>query len=98
MLSATAAASRVATDGTRSAIERVVAPAFAFAVPQRCLVVLVTTKDGGSGLGLSLALRALDLHHGNINVESEVGSGTVVTSRLPTVYHGDSLRSDKALE
>jgi hypothetical protein len=48
LLPASAAASRPATDGTRTAIERVVAPAFAFAVPQRCLLVLVTTKDGGN--------------------------------------------------
>src|SRR5947209_6651889 len=59
LLSATAAASRVATDGTRSAIERVVAPAFAFAVPQRCLVVLVTTKDGGNWGTVGLNLQNL---------------------------------------
>jgi len=47
-LSATAAASQLATDGTRTAIERVVAPAFAFAVPERCLLVRVTTDDGGN--------------------------------------------------
>jgi hypothetical protein len=47
LLPATATASRPATDGTRTAIERAVAPAFAFAGPQRCLLVLVTTEDGG---------------------------------------------------
>jgi hypothetical protein len=46
-LSATAAASRLATDGTRTAIERAVAPAVASGVPQRCLLALLTTKDGG---------------------------------------------------
>lgn len=48
LLSATASASRPATDGTRTAIERAVARAVAFAVPQRCLLALVTTKDGGA--------------------------------------------------
>jgi hypothetical protein len=46
LLPAAAAASRLATDGTRTAIERAVAPAFDG--PQRCVLVLVTSKDGGN--------------------------------------------------
>ncbi|HKD66383.1 MAG TPA: ATP-binding protein [Candidatus Binataceae bacterium] len=42
-----------------------------------------TTKPGGSGLGLSLALRAIDLHKGTIEVDSKAGSGTRVCVRLP---------------
>jgi signal transduction histidine kinase len=42
-----------------------------------------TTKKGGSGLGLPLAMRAIDLHNGSINVESEVGAGTAFKIRLP---------------
>lgn len=42
-----------------------------------------TTKESGSGLGLSLALRAVDLHHGTIAVDSKVGQGTTLTIRLP---------------
>jgi signal transduction histidine kinase/HAMP domain-containing protein len=42
-----------------------------------------TTKEGGSGLGLPLALRAIDLHRGTVNVQSKVGSGTTVRIRLP---------------
>jgi signal transduction histidine kinase len=42
-----------------------------------------TTKKGGSGLGLPLALRAVDLHHGTIQVESQPGTGTTVRIRLP---------------
>jgi signal transduction histidine kinase len=44
-----------------------------------------TTKKGGSGLGLPLALRAVDLHHGTIRVESQAGTGTTVKIRLPIV-------------
>ena len=43
-----------------------------------------TTKEGGSGVGLSLAMRAVDLHQGTINVASRVGVGTTFTIRLPT--------------
>ncbi len=42
-----------------------------------------TTKPGGTGLGLSLALRAIDLHHGTIDIDSETGFGTMVRVRLP---------------
>jgi len=42
-----------------------------------------TTKEGGSGLGLPLALRAIDLHQGSIKVESRAGAGTTFRIRLP---------------
>lgn len=42
-----------------------------------------TTKPGGTGLGLSLALRAVDLHQGTIDVDSQTGFGTRVRVRLP---------------
>jgi signal transduction histidine kinase len=37
----------------------------------------------GTGLGLVIVKRCVDLHRGNINVESKVGEGTTVTVRLP---------------
>lgn len=42
-----------------------------------------TTKKNGNGLGLPLALRAIDLHHGTMELQSEIGEGTTVTIRLP---------------
>ena len=42
-----------------------------------------TTKEGGSGLGLSLALRAVDLHYGMMEVQSNPGAGTIVKIKLP---------------
>ncbi len=42
-----------------------------------------TTKRRGSGIGLSLVFRTVQLHNGDIDVESTVGSGTTFIVRLP---------------
>jgi signal transduction histidine kinase/HAMP domain-containing protein len=42
-----------------------------------------TTKKNGNGLGLPLALRAIDLHRGTMDIRSERGAGTTVVIRLP---------------
>jgi signal transduction histidine kinase len=42
------------------------------------------TDDGaGSGLGLYIVKEAIDKLNGNINIESEVGKGTIVTFKIP---------------
>ncbi|HXR35269.1 MAG TPA: ATP-binding protein, partial [Candidatus Binataceae bacterium] len=51
---------------------------------ERIFNLYFTTKEGGTGLGLSLALRAVDLHGGSVNVESKVGDGTTFRIQLPT--------------
>lgn len=40
-------------------------------------------EEGGAGLGLSIARRIIDLHHGRIEVSSEVGKGSSFTVTLP---------------
>ncbi|WP_248925789.1 ATP-binding protein [Paenibacillus hamazuiensis] len=40
-------------------------------------------KTGGSGLGLSIAKRIVDLHHGSIDALSEEGVGTTIRVKLP---------------
>lgn len=42
-----------------------------------------TTKPDGSGLGLSLVYRIVQLHDGHVDVSSEVGRGTTMSVRLP---------------
>jgi two-component system, OmpR family, phosphate regulon sensor histidine kinase PhoR len=43
-----------------------------------------TRSTGGSGLGLSIVKKIIDLHKGMIEVESEVGRGTTFIVSLPT--------------
>jgi PAS domain S-box-containing protein len=42
-----------------------------------------TTKSGGSGLGLALVYRIVQLHNGTVEVISELGRGTSMIIRLP---------------
>ena len=42
-----------------------------------------TTKKNGNGVGLPLAMRAVDLHNGTLNVDSKLNQGTSVRIRLP---------------
>jgi signal transduction histidine kinase len=41
---------------------------------------------GGSGLGLALVKKIIELHYGNITVESNLGDGTKFTVKLPCLH------------
>jgi PAS domain S-box-containing protein len=49
-----------------------------------------TTKSGGSGIGLAMTYRILQLHHGSVEVQSRQGRGTEFLLRIPLVA-GDRL-------
>jgi signal transduction histidine kinase len=42
-----------------------------------------TTKDKGSGIGLSLSRRIINLHGGSIQISSKKGEGTLILINLP---------------
>ncbi len=42
-----------------------------------------TTKSGGSGIGLAMTYRILQLHHGSVDVQSKVERGTEFRLRIP---------------
>ena len=51
---------------------------------ERIFKMYYTTKPEGTGIGLALVRRVVDLHHGSIEIRSTVGQGTSVIVRLPT--------------
>jgi signal transduction histidine kinase len=46
----------------------------------------MTSKEGGTGLGLAQAKKIVDIHEGEIDLESSAGKGTTVIIRLPVSY------------
>ena len=63
---------------------------------ERIFTLYFTTKKNGNGLGLPLALRAIDLHHGTMELQSEAGAGTTVTIRLPITRESDDFAQAQA--
>jgi two-component system sensor histidine kinase AtoS len=43
----------------------------------------ITTKQEGSGLGMSISYDIIQAHHGSIAVQSKEGEGATFTVRLP---------------
>ena len=50
---------------------------------ERVFRMYYSTKPDGTGIGLPLVRRVIDLHHGSIEILSTVGRGTTVSVRLP---------------
>jgi signal transduction histidine kinase len=50
---------------------------------EQIFAMYYTTKPGGSGIGLHLVRRVVDMHNGDVQILSRVGRGTSVVVRLP---------------
>ena len=44
-----------------------------------------TTKEQGSGIGLSMAKKIIDCHHGLIDVKNRTGAGVLFSVRIPLI-------------
>jgi signal transduction histidine kinase len=64
-------------------------------IKERLFEPFVTTKSGGSGLGLSIVHRAVEAHHGFILVDTPDQQGTRFTVILPKLGSDGAKRSPK---
>lgn len=63
-------------------------PGIPAAVRERIFEPYFTTKEKGSGIGLALTRKTLQLHGGTAVVESEEGRGTTMILSLPVAWSG----------
>jgi signal transduction histidine kinase len=56
---------------------------------KRIFSLFYTTKPGGTGIGLAMAFRVVQLHNGTIDFTSEVNRGTTFRITLPVGAHQD---------
>jgi signal transduction histidine kinase len=52
---------------------------------EKIFLPFFTTKPSGTGLGMAIVKKIVDLHGGDVGVESEPGRGTRVRISLPAV-------------
>jgi PAS domain S-box-containing protein len=57
-----------------------------------------TTKKGGSGIGLAMTYRVMQLHNGSVEFDSRDGQGTTFHLRLPAVVTNESPVSEVTAE
>lgn len=57
---------------------------------QKIFNLYFTTKKEGSGIGLAMTYRVVQLHNGAIDVQSQLGEGTTFTLRIPLNHPSDA--------
>jgi signal transduction histidine kinase len=79
------AGDRPAQAGWKSAVLRVTdqGPGIPEEIREKIFDLYFTTKVGGSGIGLAMTYRILQLHHGSVEVQSERDRGTEFRLRIP---------------
>ena len=76
----------IESDGGRRSIEITISDTGRGVPPEiqpKLFRAFMTSKDGGTGLGLAQAKKIIDIHGGEIILESPTGKGTAVTVRIP---------------
>jgi signal transduction histidine kinase len=72
-VAATSAVLRIADEG----------PGIPSEIREKIFDLYFTTKSGGSGIGLAMTYRILQLHHGSVEVESRQDRGAEFQLRIP---------------
>jgi PAS domain S-box-containing protein len=60
-------------------------PGIPASVREKVFNLYFTTKKGGSGIGLAMTYRVMQLHNGSVEFDSQEGSGTTFHLRVPMV-------------
>lgn len=75
---------RVDASGSQVALEITdTGPGIPPEVRPKVFQLYFTTKERGSGIGLAMTYRAVQLHNGTIEFDSEIGRGTSFLLRFP---------------
>jgi signal transduction histidine kinase len=71
--------------GWKSAVLRISdqGPGIPDEIREKIFDLYFTTKSGGSGIGLAMTYRILQLHHGSIEVQSKPERGAEFLMRIP---------------
>jgi signal transduction histidine kinase len=62
-------------------------------VKEKIFEPFYSTKDRGTGLGLATVDRIIYNHQGRIEVDSQLGHGTMIRIHLPFLYTRSSIAS-----
>lgn len=63
-------------------------------IQPRLFRAFMSSKDGGTGLGLAQAKKIIDMHGGRISLESSPGKGTMVSIYLPLLGESDDRNTE----
>jgi signal transduction histidine kinase len=76
---------RFAIQGSKEAIISIrdQGPGIPDEIREKIFDLYFTTKTGGSGIGLAMTYRILQLHHGSVEVQSVSGQGSDFHLRIP---------------
>jgi PAS domain S-box-containing protein len=68
------------------------------ALREKIFNLYFTTKKGGSGIGLAMTYRVMQLHNGSVEFESEQGAGTTFHLRFPAIAAAEPALTEAAAD